>query len=60
VSLLIVIVVGMALAVWLLSVRTRQGVQCPDRVVILRGRGSTPIECVCLDGTLATCFSPGP
>jgi len=53
-------ILGIATALWLISARTRGGIQCPDRVVMLRGRANEPIECICLDGTLATCFSPGP
>lgn len=60
VSLAVLVAVGIAAALWLLSARTERGVQCPDRVVMLRGRANEPIECICLDGTLATCFSPGP
>jgi len=60
VSLLIIMILGIATALWLISARTRGGIQCPDRVVMLRGRANEPIECICLDGTLATCFSPGP
>ena len=40
--------------------RQLRGVECPDRVVIMRGRGAKPFECVCIDGVLATCFEPGP
>jgi hypothetical protein len=59
VPLLILTILGIAAASWLLAARTQHGVQCPDRIVILRGRGNEPIECICLEGTLATCFSPG-
>lgn len=60
VSVLIVIVLGIGVAAWLLSARTQRGVQCPDRVMIFRGRGAAPLECICVDGVLATCFAPGP
>lgn len=43
----------------LLALRAQRGVKCPDQVLIVRGR-SGPIECICLDGVLATCFDPGP
>jgi len=59
-ALFVVVVVGVGIATWLLSVRTERGVQCPDRVVVLRGHGGAPLECVCVDGALATCFAPGP
>ena len=59
-SLLVLAVVGVGVAAWLLSVHTERGVQCPDRVIMLRGHGGAPLECVCVDGTLATCFTPGP
>ena len=33
---------------------------CISRVVIVRGPAGGPIECVCFDGALSTCFDPGP
>jgi len=33
---------------------------CISRVVIVRGPAGGPVECVCFDGALSTCFDPGP
>lgn len=33
---------------------------CGGRVLILKGAHGEPLECVCVDGTLSTCFNPGP
>jgi hypothetical protein len=55
-----VIVLAAVAAVGWLAARGQRGVQCPDQVVIVRGRGGTPMECVCIDGALSTCFTPGP
>jgi hypothetical protein len=33
---------------------------CAGRVVMIKGPHGEPRECVCLGGTLSTCFSPGP
>jgi hypothetical protein len=59
-AVVILAFVGVAVAAWLLFMHAERGVPCPDRVVILRGRGGAPVECVCVDGALATCFAPGP
>jgi len=59
-AVLILAVGGVAVAAWLLFMHAERGVACADRVVILRGRSGAPVECVCVDGTLATCFNPGP
>ena len=33
---------------------------CRGSVVITKGAHGEPLECVCIEGTLATCFNPGP
>jgi len=55
----ILVLLAVLIAVPLLALRAQRGVKCPDQIVIVRGR-SGPVECVCLDGVLATCFEPGP
>ena len=52
---LVLVFVGLAL----LSHRSRHVAQCSGRIVIVPSRGG-PLECVCEDGVLATCFKPGP
>jgi len=59
-ALTIMVALAALIAVPWLALRTQRGVECPDRVVIMRGRGAKPFECVCIDGVLATCFEPGP
>src|SRR5438128_11194442 len=57
--LLLAIAFGLLTALSVLSLRSQRGVKCPDHVVIIRGRETGPVECVCIDGRLATCFPPG-
>ena len=47
-------------AIALLALQSQRGIDCPDRVLIVRGHAGAPIECVCLEGVLSTCFEPGP
>jgi len=50
---------GVLLAVPIMARRT-PGADCANRVVIMRGPHGAPVECVCIGGTLSTCFAPGP
>jgi len=59
-GLAIVAAVGVLVGAPLLALRAQRGVHCRDHVVIVNGRRGAPIECVCIDGVLATCFEPGP
>ena len=58
------VLAGLALLVVVLAVqvmgRTRPPRDCTSSVVIARGPHSQPVECVCVDGVIATCFNPGP
>ena len=40
--------------------RKQAAPDCTNRVVMIKGPHGEPIECVCVGGTLSTCFSPGP
>jgi hypothetical protein len=40
--------------------RARPSRDCTSSVVIARGPHGEPVECVCVDGVIATCFNPGP
>ena len=55
---------GLALVVTVLAVgvtwRPRSSPDCAGRIVIGRGPHGEPIECVCVGGTISTCFEPGP
>jgi len=33
---------------------------CSNRVMVIRGPRGEPLECVCVEGTMAACLSPGP
>jgi hypothetical protein len=33
---------------------------CASRIVVVTGPDGRPVECVCLNGALSTCFNPGP
>jgi hypothetical protein len=57
--LAIIIVVGLLAAVSLLPLRSPTGVERPASVVIVRGRGGAPLECLCVNGVLSACFAPG-
>ena len=48
---------GMAIV---LAPHKRPAPDCAGRVVMIRGPHGEPMECVCVQGVLATCFEPGP
>jgi hypothetical protein len=48
------------LLVPLMASRAQRWPDCKGHVVMLRGPHGEPIECVCSDGVMATCFAPGP
>ena len=52
--------VAILLAVSLMGHRTSSGPDCAGQVVVMKGPGGEPVECVCVRGTLAACFNPGP
>ncbi len=41
-------------------VRTGPSPGCTSNVVIARGPDGAPVECVCVNGVISTCFDPGP
>jgi hypothetical protein len=46
---------------WLeLASHRRPSPDCSGRIVIVPGPRGMPMECVCDEGRLATCFNPGP
>jgi hypothetical protein len=59
-ALAIVVGLGLLIGVPLLALRAHRGVKCPSQILIVRGHNGEPVECVCLDGVLSTCFEPGP
>jgi hypothetical protein len=61
VSILAVLVTLVALLGLVVTVgRTRPWPDCTSQVVIMKGPDGEPVECVCLGGSLSTCFNPGP
>jgi hypothetical protein len=58
------ILTGLALLVLAMSVpvmwRPRPSPDCTSNVVIVRGPHGEQAECVCVGGTISTCFNPGP
>jgi hypothetical protein len=40
--------------------RPRPSPDCASSVVIVPGPHGQPVECVCIGGTVSTCFDPGP
>jgi len=58
------VLAGLAVLVVVLAVqvmgRTRPSPGCTSSVVIGRGPQGEPIECVCVEGVISTCFDPGP
>jgi len=57
--LALLVIVATLLAVPLVAHRA-PAPDCVNRVGTLKGPGGAPIECVCINGTLSTCFNPGP
>lgn len=53
------VLLAMALAVQVIG-RTRSAPGCTSSVVIGRGPHGEPVECVCVEGVISTCFEPGP
>jgi len=53
------LLLALGLAVHVMG-RTRPSHDCASSVVIARGPHGQPVECVCVDGVIATCFNPGP
>src|SRR3989475_9899975 len=43
----------------LIAHRVRPWPDCISQVVIVKGPAGRPVECVCFDGPLSTCFDPG-
>jgi hypothetical protein len=56
------VVVAVALLAVVAAMRqpARRPVPCSGRIVIMRAPRGEPLECVCVEGTLSTCFGPGP
>jgi hypothetical protein len=51
---------ALLLAATLATQHTRSTSDCSGRVTIVKGADGEPLECVCAEGALATCFKPGP
>jgi len=58
-----VVVLLLVVVVLAVPVRARlahPAADCTSRVVIVKDQHGAPLECVCIGGTLAACFRPGP
>ena len=51
---------AVVLAIPVINRRPASTADCSGRVVILRKPSGEPVECVCVNGVLETCFNPGP
>ena len=58
--LAVLLLTGGLLALPVIARRGRAPADCRERVVMVKGPHGQPLECVCIEGTLSTCFSPGP
>jgi len=56
----VVIIIGLGVAVVLplLTLGVQRGVHCGARVVSASGPSGQRLQCICLEGVLATCFEP--
>ena len=58
------VLTGLVLLVLVLAMqvmgRTRALPGCTSSVVIGHGPRGEPVECVCVEGVVSTCFDPGP
>lgn len=52
-------VVAAALSLPFIGHHTYPTARCSSRVLILKGAHGEPLECVCVEGTLSSCFNPG-
>jgi hypothetical protein len=48
------------LGVWVVTHETRTASDCSQRIFIVKRPDGEALECVCDEGTLATCFKPEP
>jgi hypothetical protein len=58
--LLGLVMIALLLALPIVARHPRPAPDCASRIVMARGAEGQPLECVCVQDTLSTCFSPGP
>jgi hypothetical protein len=51
---------GLLMVLPLAALQRHRGPDCVGRIVTLERPDGTPLECVCADGVLSTCFNAGP
>jgi hypothetical protein len=56
----VLVLAGAFLALPVVARRATPPADCRGRVVMVKGPHGQPLECVCIEGTLSACFSPGP
>lgn len=63
-KLFLCVLAGLGLLVVALAVsvawRPAPSRDCTSSVIVSRGPHGEPVECVCVSGTVSTCFEPGP
>ncbi len=57
--LTVVLALAGALAMAVIASRARSWPDCAGRVVIGKDPRGRPVECVCIEERLSTCFDPG-
>ena len=58
--LAVLFVLGVLLAVPVIAHRAHPARDCRSQIVTMRTPHGQPVECICIAGTLSTCFNPGP
>jgi hypothetical protein len=58
--LALLFVIAVLLTLPLIAHRARPWPDCIGQIVIVKGPNGRPVECVCVGGTVSTCFDPGP
>ena len=59
-GILTVLLAAAVLLALLIFGQARQSPTCGSQVAIVKGPAGQPLECVCFEGSLSTCFDPGP
>ena len=55
----ILVVLALVGTAFVLASQKHSAPDCAGRVVMIRGLHGAPLECVCVQGVIASCFEPG-
>ena len=58
--LAVLFVLVVLLAVPVIAPRAHPARDCRSQIVTMRTPHGQPLECICMGGTISTCFNPGP